>query len=74
MGDIYPQMPLSGDQLGEQRGADDRFETCFRDHYPAVLAFAIRRLPDRAAAEDAASETFAVAWRRRDLIPEQPLP
>ena len=38
----------------------------FRAYYPAVLAFAIRRLPDRGAAEDAASETFAVAWRRRD--------
>jgi len=54
--------------------ADLRFETCFRDNYAAVLAFAIRRLPDRATAEDAASETFAVVWRRRDLIPEKPLP
>lgn len=65
VGDIYSEMPSS---------ADGRFETCFRDHYPAVLAFAIRRLPERASAEDAAAETFAVAWRRRDLIPEQPLP
>jgi RNA polymerase sigma-70 factor (ECF subfamily) len=51
-----------------------RFEACFRDHYADILAFAIRRQPDRQAAEDAASETFAVAWRRRDLIPERPLP
>jgi DNA-directed RNA polymerase specialized sigma24 family protein len=42
-----------------------RFERCFRDHYPHVLAFAIRRLPGREAAEDATAETFAVAWRRR---------
>jgi RNA polymerase sigma-70 factor (ECF subfamily) len=34
----------------------------------------VRRLPDRPTAEDAASETFAVVWRRRDLIPEEPLP
>ena len=67
MGDINPEMPPAGDQ-------DRRFESCFRDNYPAVLAFAIRRLPDRATAEDAASETFAVAWRRRDLIPDEPLP
>jgi RNA polymerase sigma-70 factor (ECF subfamily) len=53
---------------------DGRFEDCFRAHYGAVLAFAIRRLPDRATAEDAAAETFAVVWRRRDLIPEEPLP
>jgi RNA polymerase sigma-70 factor (ECF subfamily) len=65
--DINPEMPPAGDQ-------DRRFESCFRDNYPAVLAFAIRRLPDRASAEDAASETFAVVWRRRDLIPDEPLP
>jgi RNA polymerase sigma-70 factor (ECF subfamily) len=64
--DIYPEMPPTG--------AEDRFEACFRESYAAVLAFAIRRLPDRAAAEDAAAETFAVAWRRRELIPEEPLP
>lgn len=68
MGDIYSEMPSSAD------GRFETFETYFRDHYPAVLAFAIRRLPDRGSAEDAAAETFAVAWRRRDLIPEQPLP
>lgn len=51
-----------------------RFEACFRDHYADVLAFAIRRRPDRQAAEDAAAETFAVAWRRRGQIPERPLP
>ncbi len=59
-------------------GAEDddrlRFETCFRNHYADILAFAIRRQPDRQAAEDATSETFAVAWRRRGLIPERPLP
>jgi RNA polymerase sigma-70 factor (ECF subfamily) len=59
-------------------GAEDddrlRFEACFRDHYADILAFAIRRERDRQAAEDAASETFAVAWRRRSLIPERPVP
>jgi RNA polymerase sigma-70 factor, ECF subfamily len=51
-----------------------RFERCFREHYAAVLGFALRRTPGREAAEDAVSEAFAVAWRRRDLIPEEPLP
>ena len=55
-------------------GDRQTFESCFRDNYAAVLAFAARRLPDRATAEDAAAETFAVVWRRRDLIPEEPLP
>jgi RNA polymerase sigma-70 factor (ECF subfamily) len=74
MADIYRQMPERSDQAGAAPGAERRFESCFRDNYSSVLAFAIRRLPDRATAEDAASETFAVAWRRRDLIPDEPLP
>lgn len=67
-------MPATGDRARPLLDADRRFESCFRDHYAAVLAFAIRRLPDRATAEDAAAETFAVAWRRRELIPDEPLP
>jgi RNA polymerase sigma-70 factor (ECF subfamily) len=67
-------MPSPGDRARPPLDAERRFEGCFRDHYAAVLAFAIRRLPDRATAEDAAAETFAVAWRRRGLIPDEPLP
>jgi RNA polymerase sigma factor (sigma-70 family) len=67
-------MPSPGDRALSLPDADRRFESCFRDHYAAVLAFAIRRLSDRAAAEDVAAETFAVAWRRRELLPEEPLP
>lgn len=67
-------MPPTDDQTRERADLDRRFEICFRNHYAAVLAFTVRRLPDRATAEDAASETFAVAWRRRGFIPEEPLP
>jgi RNA polymerase sigma-70 factor (ECF subfamily) len=72
--DIYRQMPERSEQPGAPPTGERGFESCFRDNYASVLAFAIRRLPDRATAEDAASETFAVAWRRRDLIPDEPLP
>jgi RNA polymerase sigma-70 factor (ECF subfamily) len=72
--DINPQMSPTGDRARPLPDADRRFESCFRDHYAAVLAFAIRRLSDRSTAEDAAAETFAVAWRRRELIPDEPLP
>jgi RNA polymerase sigma factor (sigma-70 family) len=51
-----------------------RFESCFRDHYAQILAFALRRVSGREIAEDVAGDTFAVAWRRRDCIPETPLP
>jgi RNA polymerase sigma-70 factor (ECF subfamily) len=51
-----------------------RFDECFRQHYPRVLAYALRRVPDRSGAEDVAAETFLVAWRRLDDIPADPLP
>jgi RNA polymerase sigma-70 factor (ECF subfamily) len=68
-------MPHTADRPGSVADLErNRFECCFRAHYADVLAFAIRRLGDRAAAEDAASEVFAVAWRRRERVPDPPLP
>ncbi|MET0559523.1 MAG: sigma-70 family RNA polymerase sigma factor [Solirubrobacterales bacterium] len=52
----------------------ERFEGVFREHYAQVLAFAMRRVAGRDAAEDVVAEVFAVAWRRRDRIPEEALP
>jgi RNA polymerase sigma-70 factor, ECF subfamily len=51
-----------------------RFERCFRDHHAQVLAFSMRRVSGREIAEDVVADTFAVAWRRRDRIPDSPLP
>ena len=47
-----------------------RFEALFRAHERAVLAYAMRRTATLADAEDAAAETFAIAWRKLDAIPE----
>jgi hypothetical protein len=44
------------------------------DIYGEVLAYALRRLRERGAAEDVAAQTFAVAWRRLDALPADPLP
>lgn len=53
--------------------ATRRFEQIYREHLPAVLAYAARRT-DPAAASDVAAETFLIAWRRRADIPADPLP
>jgi len=52
----------------------DRFERCFRDHYAQLLAFSMRRVRSREIAEDVVADAFAVAWRRRDRIPDPALP
>lgn len=46
----------------------------FEAHHGRVLAYALRRTATEADAEDAASETFAVAWRRIGNLPADPLP
>ncbi len=66
--------------MGETSSPHDRpsrarlFEAMFRAAYPRVLAYALRRASDRGSAEEVVSETFLVAWRRHDAIPEEPLP
>jgi RNA polymerase sigma-70 factor, ECF subfamily len=45
----------------------------FREHYESVLAYARRRAPVEVA-DDVAAETFAIAWRKADSIPPEPLP
>ncbi len=39
-----------------------------------IFAFAARRVSGRESAEDVVADTFAIAWRRRDRIPEEALP
>ena len=46
-----------------------RLEAAFEEHHRRVLAYALRRVPTEADAEDAVAETFAVAWRRMDRLP-----
>lgn len=44
-------------------------EALFELHGRQVLAYCVRRTANLPDAEDAASETFIVAWRRRERIP-----
>jgi RNA polymerase sigma-70 factor (ECF subfamily) len=49
-----------------------RFERTFTDNYPAIAAYLLRRSPSREDAEDAATEVFAIAWRRVAQLPPPP--
>ena len=66
-------------EVGKDRAEVDnrraeRFAALFRAHYGRVLSYAARRVDDRAGAEDAAAETFMIAWRRFEELPTDPLP
>lgn len=53
--------------------AVSRFEALYEAHYRHVLAYARRRV-DENTARDLTAETFAIAWRRLDVVPhEEPL-
>lgn len=65
-----------GGERAEGGGADifaPRLEAAFEDHRGALLAFVRRRI-DADLADDVISETFAIAWRKRDELPAEPLP
>jgi RNA polymerase sigma factor (sigma-70 family) len=48
-----------------------RFDALFNKHQRPVLAYAMRRTQTVADAEDVAAETFTIAWRKIDVVPEQ---
>jgi DNA-directed RNA polymerase specialized sigma24 family protein len=48
----------------------DRFEAAFEAHHPVVLGYALRRSATEQDAEDAVADTFAIAWRRVDRLPD----
>ncbi|WP_320668492.1 RNA polymerase sigma factor [Patulibacter defluvii] len=56
------------------QAARERFEALWAEHHRAVHAYVLRRIDDRDAAADVTSETFLVAWRRLEHLPEPPLP
>lgn len=51
----------------------ERFESIYRAHLGQVLAYARRRVQSPEEAEEVAAETFTVAWRQLDEVPDEPL-
>jgi RNA polymerase sigma factor (sigma-70 family) len=52
------------------RDRERAFEQLYEASYGAVLAYTQRRVPGAADVADAVAETFTVAWRRLDEVPE----
>ena len=50
-----------------------RLETLFCDHFSAVRSYARRRAPE-SMVDDVVAETFLVAWRRIDDLPDEVRP
>lgn len=48
------------------------FEDVFRRHHGAIRAYVARRAP--VDSDDVVAEVFAIAWRKRDQVPEHALP
>jgi len=51
----------------------ERFDALFREHYATVRGYA-RRRANAEQALDAVAETFLIAWRRIDDVPDDALP
>jgi RNA polymerase sigma-70 factor (ECF subfamily) len=62
-GDVGSSMDKAG--VGRER-----FEALYAEHFRPLLAYALRRTAQPANAADVVAETFLVAWRRLDAVPE----
>ncbi|WP_110240493.1 RNA polymerase sigma factor [Nocardioides gilvus] len=59
-------------QEGDTPRDEAWLEDLFRRHHAAVRTYCARRLG--ASGDDVVSEVFAVAWRKREVVPDRPLP
>lgn len=56
---------------GGRRRAEDELTLIYQRHAAAVAAYVLRRT-DASDAPDVVAEAFLVAWRRRDIVPDEP--
>jgi RNA polymerase sigma-70 factor (ECF subfamily) len=56
-------------ESGDTEDAREYFRTIYDAKYRYVLAYALRRTPNEASANDAVADTFLVAWRRLPDVP-----
>jgi len=74
--DAAPSRCGSDTEIAKEVPVDDpleRFAGVYDTYYRNVLRYALQHA-EQGTAEDVASETFLIAWRRFPAIPEPPLP
>jgi RNA polymerase sigma-70 factor, ECF subfamily len=62
-------VPDSGDDRGQREG---RFRALYQEQYGPIQAYAVRRTASPEDAADVVADTFMIAWRRLDDVPEPP--
>ncbi len=55
-----------------QRLDEGKFRSAYESHARALLGYALRRTATPADAADAVAETMLTAWRRIDIVPDEP--
>ncbi|WP_062206663.1 RNA polymerase sigma factor [Streptomyces sp. NBRC 109706] len=55
----------------ESEEFDEKFDRLFRSTFRRLIAYCLRRTTE-ASAHDAVSEVYAIAWRRRRRLPDDP--
>jgi len=72
--DIFRVMGRFRSRDRQAAGADEeRFDALYRRYYGRVLAYVLRRATSEVA-HDVVADTFLVAWRRLERLPDDPLP
>ena len=61
-------VPRTGHE-GDVSSDHDRFRRVYAETFEPLLAYAMRRVEQRADAADVVAETFLTAWRRRAELP-----
>ena len=61
------ELPMSGQNQAARRR---RFEALYAEHHAHVLGYALRRIDSPDEAADVLAETFLVAWRRLEVVPD----
>src|SRR5689334_12313037 len=70
---LHLRPPRHREDVSTPSGDAQRFEALYRAHYAAVARFVHRRT-GAGGVDEAVAETFAVAWRRLEDVPADPLP